>query len=338
MRNIALAACPCTYAILLDVDFTVSHGFHAKAMRWMKQRGRLALMGGQGAAQARRTALVVPAFEVDSAVLESWDWVKNAAGSDDDSGGSSTGTGSSKKTKQAQSQSMYLTKDLIARHGRSDTLVHNATGKLRRSGSDTRSEARPFQQKHYKDGHHVTDTERWYTAEEPYEVTYQFGYEPYLLLQAPFPRYDERFIGYGQNKVSYGYELAAAGFAFHVLPDLFIVHHHEDETIGVAVGEAVKVKKQKDWSNGWSCWTGFADAVADHYHFRAHEPCWVAEYVWPVMIKSGQEHGVCITDCLWEEHLLRVKAKASTTTMATLPRRCTHPVMTQWRQQSGVVV
>ena len=63
-----------------------------------------------------------------------------------------------------------------------------------------------------------------------------------------------------------------------------------------------------------------------------------AQFVWPSMIKSGQEHGVCITDCLWEEHLLRVKAKASTTTMATLPRRCTHPVMTQWRQQSGVVV
>ncbi len=37
-------------------------------------------------------------------------------------------------------------------------------------------------------------------------------------------KYDERFVGFGWNKVSHVMELAAADFQFVVLHDAFIVH------------------------------------------------------------------------------------------------------------------
>lgn len=36
--------------------------------------------------------------------------------------------------------------------------------------------------------------------------------------------YDERFVGYGKDRVSWNYELAAKGAAFVVLPDVFLIH------------------------------------------------------------------------------------------------------------------
>ena len=36
--------------------------------------------------------------------------------------------------------------------------------------------------------------------------------------------YDERFVGYGKDRVSWNYELAAKGAAFLVLPDVFLIH------------------------------------------------------------------------------------------------------------------
>ena len=36
--------------------------------------------------------------------------------------------------------------------------------------------------------------------------------------------YDERFVGYGKDRVSWNYELAAKRTRFWVPPDLFLVH------------------------------------------------------------------------------------------------------------------
>lgn len=48
-------------------------------------------------------------------------------------------------------------------------------------------------------------------------------YEPYIIAnKARLPRYDERFRGYGMNKISHLYEVAASGLHFVVLPHVFL--------------------------------------------------------------------------------------------------------------------
>ena len=76
--------------------------------------------------------------------------------------------------------------------------------------------------------------------------------------------------------------------ASQVLPDVFLVHHHLDHTIGVQLDnkQIALAKKKKDWTVGWSCWTNFAEAVERRYGFRQPEPCWVSSYVWPVLTKE----------------------------------------------------
>lgn len=54
--------------------------------------------------------------------------------------------------------------------------------------------------------------------------TYHFKYEPYVLIPQDAPFCDERFLGYGSNKCACIYELKAAGYSFHVLPDSFVIH------------------------------------------------------------------------------------------------------------------
>ena len=51
-------------------------------------------------------------------------------------------------------------------------------------------------------------------------------YEPYLLVpNAPLtPRFDERFVGYGKNKIQFVQHLRLSGFQFFVLPRAFVIH------------------------------------------------------------------------------------------------------------------
>ena len=50
-------------------------------------------------------------------------------------------------------------------------------------------------------------------------------FEPYLVMAKDnILLYDERFVGFGWNKVSYVMELAARETEFVVLPNVFIIH------------------------------------------------------------------------------------------------------------------
>ena len=218
-----------------------------------------------------RNALVLPAFEVDADVLN----------------------------KGIHAVDSVLTKPFLR-----DLYMVDARNEWRNTPK-TLSKARPFQLMHYKDGHYATDNEKWMTAEAPYTVAYKWGYEPYLVLKRPFPLFDERFIGYGQNKVSYSYELAAAKFTFIVLPDVFVVHVHADSSIGVRVVSSSKnfsinqnaintLKKKKDFTAGWSCWRSFCDRVEQMYGFRAREPCWVSVYIWNDV--NNRRGDVCVVN------------------------------------------
>ncbi|GMH62788.1 hypothetical protein TrST_g12872 [Triparma strigata] len=56
---------------------------------------------------------------------------------------------------------------------------------------------------HFPRGHRATKFQTFFGASEDYEVEYEDCYEPYVVVEkATVPRYDERFRGYGLNKVS----------------------------------------------------------------------------------------------------------------------------------------
>ncbi|XP_043266757.1 LARGE xylosyl- and glucuronyltransferase 2-like isoform X2 [Venturia canescens] len=73
-------------------------------------------------------------------------------------------------------------------------------------------------------GHAATNYTHWKSASQPYEVEWEPDFEPYLVISRSAPRYDQRFIGFGWNKVSYVTHLTALGYKYIVLPDTFIIH------------------------------------------------------------------------------------------------------------------
>lgn len=51
-------------------------------------------------------------------------------------------------------------------------------------------------------GHRATDFARWRRATAPYEVAFEEGFEPFVIMHRLLvPPFDERFEGYGRNKV-----------------------------------------------------------------------------------------------------------------------------------------
>ncbi len=82
-------------------------------------------------------------------------------------------------------------------------------------------------------GQHLsTDYARWWAragAALPYRVPCfdKVSWEPYLVLPAAAnatPAFDERFTGYGKNKVQWVQTLRGAGFHFWVLPRGYLLH------------------------------------------------------------------------------------------------------------------
>jgi hypothetical protein len=79
---------------------------------------------------------------------------------------------------------------------------------------------------HYPQGHEKTNFWRWINTTEAYEVEYQIGFEPYILMARKFvPYYDERFRGYYWNKVQHLMHISMQNrFQFVIHPEAFVVH------------------------------------------------------------------------------------------------------------------
>ena len=74
-------------------------------------------------------------------------------------------------------------------------------------------------------GHYATNYMKWLTTSYPYVINWAMDYEPYVLVKSNVVKYDQRFIGYGRNKISHITQLKAQGYEFVVLPDVFLVHY-----------------------------------------------------------------------------------------------------------------
>lgn len=76
-------------------------------------------------------------------------------------------------------------------------------------------------------GHGPTNTSKWIRLSRPvtYRAVYEPRYEPFLVMSRKVvPWCDERFVGYGGNKIAYINQLQGLGFSFHVHPYGFVIH------------------------------------------------------------------------------------------------------------------
>lgn len=107
--------------------------------------------------------------------------------------------------------------------------------------------ASPFNAHIYVPGERATNYTRWLSAQdnESYPVPFEDGWEPYLLLRRDVAveiPYDGVFVGYGLNKISHVEELHAAGTAFRVSSELYVVHTHTHLTWGQKGGGTRRVQ------------------------------------------------------------------------------------------------
>ncbi|XP_053200951.1 uncharacterized protein LOC128386023 [Panonychus citri] len=85
----------------------------------------------------------------------------------------------------------------------------------------------PFRLLESIDAHKLTNYWKWYSSNKVFPVTkYSDKYEPYLILEKAkdLPLFDERFSGYGMNKVTHITELFASNYIFLVLPKAWVIH------------------------------------------------------------------------------------------------------------------
>ncbi|XP_041753877.2 LARGE xylosyl- and glucuronyltransferase 2 [Coregonus clupeaformis] len=73
-------------------------------------------------------------------------------------------------------------------------------------------------------GHAPTNYAKWRTATTPYKVEWEADFEPYVVVRRDCPVYDQRFVGFGWNKVSHIMELDAQEYDLMVLPNAFMIH------------------------------------------------------------------------------------------------------------------
>jgi glycosyltransferase-like protein LARGE len=81
-----------------------------------------------------------------------------------------------------------------------------------------------FRQHVWNRGHAPTNFEHWRKTKKPYRVKWAEDFEPYFIVNHNVTRYDERFVGFGWNKVSHVMELAAQDYELVVLPEAYMVH------------------------------------------------------------------------------------------------------------------
>eukprot|EP00752_Nemacystus_decipiens_P007182 g6431.t1 len=88
-------------------------------------------------------------------------------------------------------------------------------------------ERQAFHARCFPEGHRQTNLDLWAGLEADavaYEVKYAEGYEPYgFFFRQHAPPFDERFRGFGLDKVSHCWHLHRLGWAFKALPAAFVV-------------------------------------------------------------------------------------------------------------------
>ncbi|KAF3424801.1 hypothetical protein E2986_01911 [Frieseomelitta varia] len=89
-------------------------------------------------------------------------------------------------------------------------------------------------------GHAATNYSYWRNTMEPYQVSWEPDFEPYIVVSKLAPRYDTRFIGFGWNKVSYLTHLTVLDYkCLKKLKDEFV----EELVMRYGLSTLLKLKK-----------------------------------------------------------------------------------------------
>jgi hypothetical protein len=229
LRNIGLRAVKTSHILLLDIDFVPSLGLNQRIRDTIIERSELRLqlpeLHSSKVPSEHRDAIVVPAFEKR---------FPPECISDPDCQPLRVNSSFIPRTFDELRDSVLGSKDVIV-----------------------------FQSDVNWEGHHSTNSMQWLAKEWFDERVPAFTssnsnatirnirsidcfdslrYEPYVVLRwcpsgiyegkplpvAPF--YDERFVGYGKNKIQYVSHLRFTGYQFGVLPEEFIVHNPHSES------------------------------------------------------------------------------------------------------------
>jgi hypothetical protein len=109
--------------------------------------------------------------------------------------------------------------------GRAAAIEVASRDKYFAAGQLRRGKLVGFQLSQYRAGHWATNYPRWAVEQYPYPIEYEKGYEPYpLMARNQVPWYDERFRGYGHDKVVFFAHLYSLGVVFMVHPTALAVH------------------------------------------------------------------------------------------------------------------
>ena len=108
--------------------------------------------------------------------------------------------------------------------------------------------------------HAPTNYRTWFKAKYPYKIQWAFHFEPYVVVRSDVVRYDQRFVGYGYNKVSQITELKAQGYEFVVIPQGFIIHSPHAPTMDKGIWEYTSFKHCLE-----SVWKGFLSELVHKY-------------------------------------------------------------------------
>jgi Glycosyl-transferase for dystroglycan len=76
--------------------------------------------------------------------------------------------------------------------------------------------------------------DKWYQASGPFETRFTTDFEPFgICRRSQHPTYDERFVGYGFNKISWAWGAEAEGSRLYVMSDSFVTHlnHMDNEWV-----------------------------------------------------------------------------------------------------------
>jgi len=99
------------------------------------------------------------------------------------------------------------------------------------------------------DTHLTTGYEKWWRAKFPAAIPcfHSLRYEPYLVVPRlpTTPKFDERFLGYGKNKIQWIQHLRLIGFSFYVMPNAFLVHCPHPPSASRQHWNAYKSKKDR---------------------------------------------------------------------------------------------
>jgi hypothetical protein len=227
LRNLGLDAVQTSHVLVVDVDFVPSRGLAEEIRAALGLRDKIRAQNVNAADPPEREAIVVPAFQrdLDKPCVASKDCPQNL-----------------------REDSAFIPPDFASL--RECVLEKHCT---------------VFQGQDNWEGHHSTRSERWLSGDfyeeqpvvgatkEEEENGRQLRdmrriscfdslrYEPYVVLQwcrrpaatkgreevpvEPAPFYDERFHGYGKNKIQYIQHLRFLSYQFAVLPQGFLVHN-----------------------------------------------------------------------------------------------------------------